>query len=75
MKYDIESWERVIFTNSHSEDKFIKEFIGDEVDVMTVSSVFWNSCSMKINFILDDGQHMTDTFSIFLWEEYYNEKI
>lgn len=76
MVVDFEDWERVVFRDENASDKFIEEFLNEEQrlnDVMLLVSVHWNSCTMKVVYVLDCGQHCVTEFSIQLWEDYYNQ--
>ena len=66
----LEDWEEEIFTH---QKEFINEFFKEQ-DVWEVLTVHWNSIGMKVNFVLDCGQHCTTTFSMKQWLKYYESK-
>ena len=76
MKYNIEDWERIVWRDENASDRFIDYFLKDEFstdNIMFLADVSWNSCSMKVVYVLDSGQHISTSFTMSLWEEFYNE--
>ncbi|NCU40157.1 hypothetical protein EOL73_00170 [Candidatus Saccharibacteria bacterium] len=79
MKYNIEDWERIIWREENGADKFIEEFLHDEDDAdIILHSVSWTSCDMKVECGLiyretKSYESVTSSFSIRLWEDYYNK--
>lgn len=56
-------WERIVFDNVES---FEKDFCHDE----ELIDVYWSSTSMKVYFIMINGQHVTDGYSMDEWFEW-----
>ena len=61
----------MVFRDERTSKLFISEFLGDPHGIMCVKDVTWNSCIIKVDYVLDSGQHSTTNFSIQLWNEFY----
>ena len=66
-----EDWERVVFRDDQTSKLFISEFLESEHGIMCVKDVTWNSCIIRVDYVLGSGQHITTNFSIQLWDEFY----
>lgn len=69
-----DDWERVIFRDERTSKLFISDFLEDEYcphGIMCIKEVTWNSCIMRVDYVLGSGQHVTTNFSIQLWDEFY----
>lgn len=62
-------WERIAF--DHEQD-FLEKFCHKAWQLL---SVYWASDSMKVVYLIDEGQHITDSSPINDWLEFYNSKI
>ena len=67
---DFKDWEDEVWDYT---DDFIKEFLPNK-DIIELLTVHWNSIGMKVVFVLNCGQHCTDTFSTKHWIKYYESK-
>lgn len=59
----LDEWERIVFDNVES---FEKDFCHGEELV----GVYWSSSSMKVYFMMRNGQHVTDGYSMDEWFEW-----
>jgi len=69
-----DDWERVVFRDERTSKLFISDFLESDHcphGVMCVKDVTWNSCIVKVDYVLGSGQHVTTNFSIQLWNEFY----
>ncbi len=69
-----DDWERVVFRDERTSKLFISDFLEDtqcSPFIMSVKDVTWNSCVMKVDYVLGNGRHTTTNFSIQLWNEFY----
>ena len=68
--YDLEDYERVIWREEDSVDRF-KEYLDMDFNMTMVS---WTTTSMIVSgFSNNYHSHERLIFSIFLWNEYYKE--
>ena len=50
------------FVSNH-EDSFLEDFAKGQKTMMGVVGIWFNSENVKFNYILDSGQHMTDSIT------------
>ena len=55
------------------EDDFMAHFTKEKLSSLGLCGVWWNDEGMKIYYILDSGQHITNDFSIAEWLTWYEE--
>ncbi len=60
----LNSWEKIAIDN---EDKFLHEFCHD---AWTLIKVYWCSEHMEFVYVLDSGQHVSDSITMEQWMDF-----
>ncbi len=69
LKVELIKYEEIIFNN---EELFKREFC--DKSVMDLNGVYFNSESMKVNYVLLNGQHISNTFKLEVFENWLKNK-
>jgi hypothetical protein len=68
--FDFSEAENFIYKNKASIKRFTDEFLGDNNHLLSVG---WNSCQMIIGYVDEDGKLQTTSYTIRLWNEFFEE--
>ena len=67
---DIENFEKIVWVERY--DEFMNIFCNSYGVIMDLINVWWNTSTMKIYFVLESGQHMSDEIPIKKWCDFIN---
>lgn len=69
---DFKQWEELVYSHE-TKYEFIRRFITEDKNIVIhVMGVYWNSCSMRVEYF-EDEEFNYQTLSIQDWNEFYTE--